>query len=277
MRINRNSRRGFTLIELLVTTGIIALLIAVLLPSLSRAREQSKQTVCKLNLRNMWTGILNYVLEYQDRLPFMEDVNLTGSADPNAGPNADPFDENFKTTVGVVLLSYVHPGSWRCPSAVAGFPADAGQTGWKMTYVFSAAGPIGEGVPYDQHPQRGTGGLMDPAVSNYIHFDGRPIALLDGRRYVSWGLNRNRRGYWNVRRHIIADALAGDPSDGRPEYPHKGALQRRIDLENALDQFEQNTNSAERRYLSGRYEMHVDEERVDIVLSRTWHTHRPGY
>ncbi len=80
MPTSRTSRRGFTLIELLVTTAIIALLIAVLLPSLSRAREHSKQMVCKLNLRNMWTGILNYVLEYEDRLPFMEDVNLTGSA-----------------------------------------------------------------------------------------------------------------------------------------------------------------------------------------------------
>lgn len=270
-------RRGFSLVELLVSIAIIALLIAIMLPSMNNAREQARQIACKSNLRNMWTGILNYVLESKDRLPFMEDVNILSPGVSGTGPEADPFDPAFPTTVGNVLLPYVNSGSWRCPSAVAGFPAGAGQTAWKMTYTFSAAGGIGQGVPYDSHPDKGTGSLFDPAISNYVHFDGRPIRLLDGRRYVSWGLNHNAKGYWNVRREIIADALAGDAWNGRPEYPHRGTLKRRYDLENSLDQFERNTNAVGGGWKTGLHEMHADEEQVDIFFTRTWHPHRPGY
>jgi prepilin-type N-terminal cleavage/methylation domain-containing protein len=54
---------GFTLVELLVVISIIALLIAILLPSLAKAREQSKCTMCLTNLRGIAEASLTYAAD----------------------------------------------------------------------------------------------------------------------------------------------------------------------------------------------------------------------
>lgn len=58
--------RGFTLIELLVVVAIIALLISILLPSLSSAREQARIGVCLSNLRTIQQGASGYLIEFDD-------------------------------------------------------------------------------------------------------------------------------------------------------------------------------------------------------------------
>jgi len=271
MTRKHSSRSAFTLIELLVVIAIIAILVAVLLPALGRAREEANKVYCKNNLRNIWTGIWSYSLTWDDRLPYATNINVSM-------PDANPFDLAYPTTVGVLLQPYVGEKSWVCKSAVSGWPNNAGQGGWAMTYSFSTADSV-QGlptVPYDQSPFARTGTALDPAVSNYVHLDGRPIKLLDGRRYVqAGGLNNDRRGSWSVRRAIVSDKLGGDIASGKFEYPHRGSLEGRSDLGAAQQQFEMNSNGPAQP--TGYHELHADGEEPTMYFTRYWQPHYPGY
>ena len=61
-------RRGFTLIELLVVIAIIALLIAILVPSLSKARHRARELVCGSNIRSMILAVHVYANDHKDHL-----------------------------------------------------------------------------------------------------------------------------------------------------------------------------------------------------------------
>ena len=65
----RPAAAGFTLVELLVVIGIVALLVAVLLPALGLAREAANTIKCASNLRSIGQGIATYVVEYKGVLP----------------------------------------------------------------------------------------------------------------------------------------------------------------------------------------------------------------
>ena len=59
--VSMRKRCAFTLVELLVVVAIIAIIMSMLLPALSKTREQGRRTVCANNLRQIALGMITYV------------------------------------------------------------------------------------------------------------------------------------------------------------------------------------------------------------------------
>jgi len=79
MNDERSTRRAFTLIELLVVVAIIALLVSILLPSLSRAREQAKTVACGSGLHQIGLA-LQYSFDEHKAYPLWDDLSTAGTA-----------------------------------------------------------------------------------------------------------------------------------------------------------------------------------------------------
>lgn len=77
-------RRGFTLIELLMVIAIIAILMAILMPTLQLAKEQGKEMACRANLRQYGLAQAMYLDDYDDRYPYAW-TSLVKTEQPVAG------------------------------------------------------------------------------------------------------------------------------------------------------------------------------------------------
>lgn len=106
---SKTSSPGFTLIELLVVISIIALLMAILLPSLHKARELAKQAVCASTLQGFGRGFHLYAGENRDYL-------CSGSFDPEVSKGRDGPVDKVGWVADLVRFKFAYPGKQLCPS-----------------------------------------------------------------------------------------------------------------------------------------------------------------
>ena len=117
--------RGFTLVELLVVIGIIALLISILLPVLSKVRRQATKTSCAARLRQLSATVHMYSNEHRGKV-------LPGERTDNPDEHTiffslEVYDEVLRSVKQKQMLA--------CPNLVESLPAQK-PTGWVLGYTY---------------------------------------------------------------------------------------------------------------------------------------------
>ena len=111
---------GFTLIELLVVIAIIAVLAAMLLPALAKAKAKGQAIACTNNLRQLQLGWLAYVQDNNDSLPLNITISASGTLQSGLGSwvlgNAKLDTTSSNLQAGTLYRYVGGPSVYRCPA-----------------------------------------------------------------------------------------------------------------------------------------------------------------
>ena len=239
-------KRAFTLIELLVVVSIIALLIAILLPTLGAVRFTTQVAQCSSNFHQNGIAVMNYAADNGGRLP-------TGDVIGNHGPNPNLIAREQMET----MLDYGqgHVGAWFCPTRgakvhdkleLAAVPTDPemmltelalfGQT----DVVFPQSWFVFRMIGSHEAPWEGAGDAEEvwPVRIDDVRRDGKPIMtdMLTARNgepgftdpAFTWGGHRRggpsiEGGTQSINRLHVDGSVITVPASETIEHPVQGA------------------------------------------------------
>jgi prepilin-type N-terminal cleavage/methylation domain-containing protein/prepilin-type processing-associated H-X9-DG protein len=187
--------RAFTLVELLVVIGIIAALIAILLPALQRAREAAIQTQCLSNIRQCALGFQEYATDYQGFIPNQVQEGFGGSFCHWAGflcygLTMAPNPSTTAFAPGTPYTKYVDYHVAICPSTLR-YDTDINAGNSEISYAlyyygttdrgdqFERAVPLAGGDPYNPYADPSPWTLYVMKMANTISRDGLVVAPSD--------------------------------------------------------------------------------------------------
>lgn len=175
MRLKRGKKRGFTLIELLVVIAVIALLMAIIMPALGKAKLYAQKIVCRNNIRQQCLGTILYADDHDTRVPtrnvgyWLWDLAFWCT---NQVSNYAGFDNNEV---------------YYCPANKIKQADDA--RFWQFTWSFSFGVPLDEGpVPLRDED--------DPSCNQYAEYRVMPTLYFFHKDSLPDTLESGKDAHW---------------------------------------------------------------------------------
>ncbi|MHC5155155.1 MAG: type II secretion system protein [Planctomycetota bacterium] len=234
------SKKGFTLIELLVVISIIALLLAVIMPSLKRAKEAGMRIMCLSNLKSLCQTVHLYTLDHDGGFPSGHTATDSSWVDHRGlrdfNPYEDPeIEEEHRIAIRRgVLWPYASGGlgMYKCPTIDLGY---ARSFNMPDSFAYDGDGPlIAEyaGVPQPVE------NMLIRNISQIKNSGGRMLFIDEGFiGSVSWSIFYNEEKFWDIvpARHGLGTNLGF--VDGHAEYWKWGDERTRKFAIDALEEF----------------------------------------